>query len=179
MISSRSTAVRGARACGLGINPAVAYLVLARGTGADNRTSTWSVQAVENYTSISRGRAQDALKTLQRVGLTQALRDGTRPKYHLTPAHEIPGCEGYPPPPLDDVEERLMDVLLQGQRPWHAKATKEWNYRSPNAIAKELVEKGWLRDVGQQSLRERLRPDGASSARLDLAAERTGHRGRR
>src|SRR4051812_43280570 len=86
-----------ARACSLGINAAVAYLMLARGTGADNRTSTWSVQSIEKYTSVSRGRAQEALKVLQRAGLVQELRAGTRPKYRLAPAHEIPGCECYPP----------------------------------------------------------------------------------
>ena len=35
--------------------------MLARGTSADNRTTTWSVQAIEKYTSISRARAHDAL----------------------------------------------------------------------------------------------------------------------
>ena len=50
-----------ARACSLGINTAVTYLMLARGTSADNRTSTWSVQAIEKYTSVSRGRAQAAI----------------------------------------------------------------------------------------------------------------------
>ena len=37
-----------ARVCALGLNPAVAYLVLARGSGPDNRTSAWSVNAIEN-----------------------------------------------------------------------------------------------------------------------------------
>jgi hypothetical protein len=31
-----------AAACDLGINPAVAYLALACGTGGDNRTTAWS-----------------------------------------------------------------------------------------------------------------------------------------
>ena len=46
--------------------------------------------------------------------------------------------------------------------PWPAKATKEWNYRSPNAIAKELVEKGWLRDVGQHRFASAYDPDAAA-----------------
>src|SRR4051794_36430469 len=53
-----------AEACAAGMNAAVAYLVLARGTSRDNRTTAWSVQAVEKYTSISRGRAQQALELL-------------------------------------------------------------------------------------------------------------------
>jgi hypothetical protein len=43
-----------ARVCGLGLNRAVAYLVLARGTGKSNRQTAWSVQAIETYTAISR-----------------------------------------------------------------------------------------------------------------------------
>src|SRR4051812_29531103 len=35
------------RVCALGLNEAVAYLVQARGTGRDNRTTTWSVEAIE------------------------------------------------------------------------------------------------------------------------------------
>ena len=75
-----------ARACDLGMNAAVAYLVLGRGTGGDNRTSCWSVAAVEGYTAVSRGRAQAALKDLERAGLIEVLRTGTRPKYRLRPA---------------------------------------------------------------------------------------------
>ena len=32
------------------MNEAVAYIVQARGTGRDNRTTTWSVESVERYT---------------------------------------------------------------------------------------------------------------------------------
>ncbi|HLM41154.1 MAG TPA: hypothetical protein VK434_16375 [Microvirga sp.] len=96
-----------ARACSSGLNAAVAYLVLARGTARDNRATAWSVQAVETYTGISRGRAQQALELLARNGLVGVLREGTRPKYLLRPAHEVPGCEGYPPPALTEVEQNL------------------------------------------------------------------------
>src|SRR3954451_15934346 len=81
-----------ARACSLGMNAAVAYLVLARGTARDNRSTAWSVQAVEKYTSISRGRAQQALELLAKNGMIEVLREGTRPKYRLRSAHEVPGC---------------------------------------------------------------------------------------
>ena len=46
--------------CQQEMNLAVAYLVLARDTGPDNRTTTWSTNAVGTYTSISRHRARDA-----------------------------------------------------------------------------------------------------------------------
>ena len=48
-------------ACRLGMNPAVCYLILARGTQRDNRTSTWSIHAIEKYTRISRNRVPDSL----------------------------------------------------------------------------------------------------------------------
>jgi hypothetical protein len=137
-----------ARACGLGLNPAVAYLVLARGTGADNRATTWSVQAIETYTSVSRGRAHEALKALRRAGLMQVLRGGTRPKYRLVPAHEVPGCEGHPPPALDDVEQRLFDQLARGESWVSDKGGKTWDYRNPRTLAKALVAKDWARELG-------------------------------
>ena len=103
-----------ARACSAGMNAAVAYLVLARGTGRDNRTTAWSVQAIEKYTSISRGRAQQALELLAKDGLVEVLREGTRPKYLLRAAHEVPGCEGYLPPALDETERDLFELLCGG-----------------------------------------------------------------
>ena len=43
-----------AKVCELGMNPAVAYLVLACGTGKDHRGTSWSVQAaVKKYTAIA------------------------------------------------------------------------------------------------------------------------------
>jgi hypothetical protein len=66
------------KACLLGLNAAVVYLVLARGTARDNRTTAWSVQATEKYTSISRGRAQQALGLLVKNGLVEVLRESTR-----------------------------------------------------------------------------------------------------
>jgi hypothetical protein len=54
-----------ARVCRLGMNSAVAYLVLARGTGGDNRTTKWSTNAIERYTGISRSRAAKAIADLE------------------------------------------------------------------------------------------------------------------
>ena len=42
-----------AKVCELGMNPAVAYLVLASGTGKGHRGTSWSVQAVKKYTAIA------------------------------------------------------------------------------------------------------------------------------
>ena len=91
--------------CEAGLNASVAYLVLACGTGPDNRTTAWSTNAIETYTSISRRRAKEAIQLLEEVGVLERLRDGTKPKYELVPPWEIPGCEGILRPSLDPDEE--------------------------------------------------------------------------
>lgn len=53
-----------AAACKLGLNPAVAYLVTACGTGRDNITTRWSAEAVRRYTGMAWVRAKDALTAL-------------------------------------------------------------------------------------------------------------------
>lgn len=72
-----------ARVCGLGMNPAVAYLVLARGTGRDNVTTSWSVQAIEKYTGIARSRAAQAVKVLRDSKIVTQTKGGTQPQYKL------------------------------------------------------------------------------------------------
>ena len=80
MIDQRSWA----RICDFGgLNAAVAYLVLACGTGANNRVTNWSANAIERYAGISRGRAKAAIHILCDNGMVRALRDGTKPQYQL------------------------------------------------------------------------------------------------
>lgn len=76
--------------CSLGLTCAVAYLVLARGTGRDNRTSSWSTNAVEHYTGIGRGRAKAAIGRLVSAGLIKVEGSITRPRYCLRPARRDP-----------------------------------------------------------------------------------------
>ena len=83
-----------AAVCGLGsINAAVSYLVLARGTLGDMRTTAWSVKAVETYTGVPRHLAQSAIKRLLEAGLIRQTRTGTKPLYYLVAPHEFPGPE--------------------------------------------------------------------------------------
>src|SRR4051794_36277706 len=97
-----------ARVCGLGLNRAVAYLVLARGTGKSNRETAWSVQAIETYTSISRGRGHHAVAALIEEGVLRKLRDGTRPRYELVPWHLVPGTD---PRPLTYSEQSVVEKV--------------------------------------------------------------------
>src|SRR5215469_17419888 len=73
--------------CRAGMNAGVCYLVLARGSGPDNRTTAWSINAIERYTGISRHRAADAIRSLQKIESIRQTEGGTRPRYFLTPAH--------------------------------------------------------------------------------------------
>lgn len=56
------------KACALGLNSAIAFLVLARGTGADNSTTSWSAQSVVSQ-GISWRRSQQAILALENAHL--------------------------------------------------------------------------------------------------------------
>lgn len=71
------------RACQLGMNPAIALLVMARGTLGDNSTTNWSGYSVYNRTGISRRRAKAAIECLAEHGLLEVLKKEPRPKYKL------------------------------------------------------------------------------------------------
>jgi hypothetical protein len=88
-----------AHVCGLGLNAAVSYLVLASGTGGDNRTTAWSVNAIEKYTSIGRWRARAALKDLEQAGCIRTAKAGTRPRYEIVAAADIRSCKNAQPDP--------------------------------------------------------------------------------
>lgn len=100
------------RACDLGLNTAVTYLLLARGTLKDNRTTRWSVNATEGRTGISRPKAKVALETLIASGLVENLNSSpTRPKRRLVPGHLLPrSCEG-------QLQLDEQTVQLLGQMP--------------------------------------------------------------
>ena len=72
-------------ACGLGLNPAVAYLVLARGTGHDNITTRWSAEAVRVHAGISWPRAKTAVELLDGTGaiIAAITRKGDKPTRKL------------------------------------------------------------------------------------------------
>jgi hypothetical protein len=74
-------------ASALGLNPAIAYLVIARGAGS-RRTSAWSIDAIERYTGTSRPKAKIAVATLIENHIIKLERAGTRPIYGIPSAHE-------------------------------------------------------------------------------------------
>ncbi len=136
--------------CGLGMNAAVAYLIMARGTGGDNRTTKWSTHAIETRTMISRSRAQNAIRVLEETGAIH--RDpaskSSRPKYRLMPAHEIKNCEGFRPP-LEEECRRVHEALGDGWTAVPLMATgrerHRWGSGSPRPIAERLVGLGFAK----------------------------------
>lgn len=47
-----------------GMNEAIAYLVLAQGTGGDNSTTSWSINSLRTYTGIAYARGKPAIERL-------------------------------------------------------------------------------------------------------------------
>jgi hypothetical protein len=79
--------------CGMGINEAVSFLVLARGSGPDNASTRWSVDAIERYTGMSRKRAKPAIASLAGAKVIVVQQDGTRPRYRINSPKDIPGIK--------------------------------------------------------------------------------------
>jgi hypothetical protein len=102
---------RGAFRCAAvgGLNSAVAYLVMARGTGPDNRETQWSVNAIEKYTGISRPNAKKAVKDLLDRGIWKKTREGNHPVYEAVPGNEIPGG------PFTRLEQAAIAAMRQGE----------------------------------------------------------------
>jgi hypothetical protein len=76
-----------AKACDCGTNEATAYLVLACGTGRDNRTTSWSCEAIRKYTGVTWSHGKEAIENLRGTGLIGRTDAHTRqkPKYELLP----------------------------------------------------------------------------------------------
>lgn len=135
---------------GLGMNAAVAYLALARGTGANNRDTPWSVNALEKRNLMSRGRAQAAIDALKAAGLVrQTGFGGKATRYELVPAHEVPGTSAYRPA-LTEAESFLWRRLLKSGSLYvpYSGTVATWGSKSPLALAKELAGKGYARGTG-------------------------------
>lgn len=112
-----------AKACELGLRPAVAFLVLACGTQKDNSTTSWSAQAVFNHTGMAWRRATDAIEALVNANLVSVIKTGKKPRYKLNkptdmdsfiwlPREIIEGA-GNETPPVRRLRERGNALLLQ------------------------------------------------------------------
>ena len=113
---------RGAFRCAAvgGLNAAIAHLVMARGTGRDNRTTQWSVHSIEQRTGISRPNAKKAVKDLLDRGIWQKIRDGQHPIYEAVPGDQISGG------PFTADEQAAIAAVKEGNPvPYVSKAALE------------------------------------------------------
>lgn len=76
------------KACSLGINEACFYLVYARGTSKDNRTTNWSKNALNKYIGISRSNCKKAEHSLQKNHLTLISGPIRRPEIKIVQSEE-------------------------------------------------------------------------------------------
>jgi hypothetical protein len=67
----------------LGMNSACTFLVMARGTQKNNRTTKWSVNATEKYTGIGRRRCKDAQSKLLNSEVIEKIKGGKRPSFKI------------------------------------------------------------------------------------------------
>lgn len=103
-----------ARVCDLGVNQAISFLILARGTGGDNRTTSWSVNAIEERTAISRPRAKLAVRSIVDNNLAEIVVAGTRPRYKLA-VGDIPRTKQ---DSLKALDRALIDQVERAGRLW-------------------------------------------------------------
>ena len=127
------------KACELGMNPAVAYMVLACFSDGTNRHTKASVKSVTKYTGISEKYAKQAIAALidaRLVGLMPG--DSTRPNYEIfgaPPAPPPPRTYGYRKAKLAPGEQESFESVGKGLVPLNNHAT---------AAARRAVKKGWL-----------------------------------
>ena len=127
------------KACELGMNAAVAYMVLACFSDETNRHTKASVKSVTKYTGISPKYAKQAIAALidaRLVGLMPG--DSTRPNYEIfgaPPAPPPPRAYGYRKAKLAPAEQAAFESVGKGLVPLNNHAT---------AAARRAVKKGWL-----------------------------------
>ncbi len=79
---------RWPKICELGLNAAIAYLIMARGSGPDNCSTAWSANAIEKRTGISRKRAGEAIKQLISRNHLKVVNGMARPQYKIVHASQ-------------------------------------------------------------------------------------------
>lgn len=73
-----------AKVCELGLNPAVAYLVQASGTGRDNCTTAWSAESVRQHAGMSWKRAKAAIDATIKAKVCRRVSSTPKPRYKLS-----------------------------------------------------------------------------------------------
>ena len=134
---------RGAFRCAAmgGLNSAIAHLIMARGTGRDNRKTRWSVHSIEQRTGISRPNAARAIDDLLKRGIWKKVRDGKHPIYEAVPGYQVPGG------PFTADEQAAIAAIRAGE---------DVPYESTAAV-KALVARGIVEQIASPSSWRRRR----------------------
>ncbi len=110
-----------ARLTALGMNEAVAYLILACGTGHDNRATSWSTEAVKRYAGIGWARAKPAIMNLVAGGFIRRAESYTdaKPRYELATHRELVDHEAAKNPPAapNCFEKEVLSDIRAGKQP--------------------------------------------------------------
>jgi len=128
-----------AAACELGMNPAVAYLVLAQGTNANNRSTRWSITSLKKHAGVTWERGKTAIEQLIESGLVRYAKEHTRPR----PRYELPTWQEL----LPFVESRLQ---TDDRCAWcvyeEIKAGKQPRTKPQRAAAENLLSLGLVQN---------------------------------
>jgi hypothetical protein len=133
-----------AEVCGLGINPAVAYLVLAQGTSRNNRLTSWSVTSLRHYVGISWERGKPAIEQLIKAGIIchAPSHSKNKPRYDLLSWAEIFAAHlEHKRACLSDSDKRFLAKLRNNEIP----AKKTYDQRQD---LKRMAELGVLHRQG-------------------------------
>ena len=93
---------------------AAAYLVMACGTGGDNVTSSWSVNAIKKHTKIASTRAKEAIERLIKKRLVTKVNGVKPPRYKLTTWAQFLGKDRDETPLTKDQSETLEIIKAGG-----------------------------------------------------------------
>ena len=128
---------------------------MARGTGPDMRTTSWSAKSMEERTSVPWRQCRTAVQAVVAAGLARQDKGGQHPRYTILSAVEVPGCiPGAHRPPLSEAEALLVEKI--GDRQLWVSKVGSWNSEwapistKPHDLALGLVRKGVLVDHGGQ-----------------------------
>lgn len=128
-----------AAVCNMGnADAAAAYLILAAGTGADNRTSTWSREAVKKRTALNWRHADAAIAKLEQHGLARWIsgKSTRKPRIDLPPIETRPKMQKH--------VAAMADRIMHGEQPVTA---------SEKGAATIGKDQGWLAQDGDGTWR--------------------------
>ena len=119
-----------------GLHAGLAYLVLARGSQGDMRTTSWSAEAINHRTRLN---WRSKIGKLITTGLIRQDKGGSKPRYYIMPAHLVQGCEGFLAPPLAQAEKDLLERMRKARNKDKTIAISGQEYK----IASDLALKGY------------------------------------